>query len=67
MEINNQHQGVGISRRALRLFASGALIVYLSGLTYCIVSGHNFEAGILGVALLMLSGLTYWIYKNLDH
>lgn len=67
MEINNQHQPVGISRRALRIFASGALVVYLSGLSYCIVSGHNFEAGILGVALLMLGGLTYWIYKHLDH
>jgi hypothetical protein len=67
MEINNQHQPVRISRRALRLFASGALVVYLSGLTYCITSGHNFEAAILGVALIMLGGLTYWIYKNLDH
>ncbi|MCU0434470.1 MAG: hypothetical protein MUC87_13535 [Bacteroidia bacterium] len=66
MEINNQPQPIRISRRALRLFGTGALVVYLSGLAYCIASEHYFESGLLGGALVLLSGLTWWIYQHLE-
>lgn len=68
MEINHpQTQPVQISRRALRLFAVGASIVFIGALIYCYLTEHFFEVGLLSAAMALLGGLTYWIYKGLDH
>ncbi len=67
MEINHpQTQPVIISRRALRLFAAGASIVFLGALTYCYLTEHFFEVGLIAGAMVLLGGLTSWIYKGLD-
>ena len=66
MEINHpQTQPVVISRRALKLFAVGASIVFLGA--YCYLTEHIFEMGLIAGAMAILSGLTYWIYKGLDN
>lgn len=68
MEINHpQTQPVVISRRALKLFAAGASIVFLGALTYCYLTEHIFEMGLIAGAMVLLGGMTYWIYKGLDN
>lgn len=53
-----------MDRRALIIYTSCAAFVYTLALGYCYLTGHIFEAGLVGVVMGVLGILVVNVYKS---
>lgn len=51
-------------KSALGVFSFGAAVVYLAAIAYCIQTGNNFAAALLGTAIAGLGIMVVWILKT---
>ena len=66
METHDQHTAAAsLDKQALRVYASLAILIYLSALGYCYSTNHLFEAGLVGVIMIGLFLFAGWIYKSI--
>lgn len=54
-----------MSKDALKVFSSGALIIYLAAIVYCFYTGNNLAAALMICALAGVGILAAVTYKNL--
>ena len=54
-----------LSKSAFRVYGALALLVYVLALTYCYVTSHFFEMGMVAVVVLLLAGLARIVYRKL--
>lgn len=53
-----------IVRSALCFFGICALVIYIMAITYCILTHHYFETGLMIGATVLLITLVTWAYKT---
>jgi hypothetical protein len=65
METNNQKElARQMDKQGMRVFIAGTAAVYGLSLVYCFLSGHLFEAGLVGAVMVGLGILISWLYKS---
>jgi hypothetical protein len=64
MNTPNDHRKMGQS--AVLVFTGGSTLVYLTALGYCLLTGRQDAALMMGVLLLILGGLAWFMYKKIQ-
>lgn len=64
MKSNNTSVYVSNSRAALKVYGFGATILYGLALTYCIITGKYFEAGLVGAMMVVLGTLAVTVFNS---
>lgn len=53
-----------MDKQGMRVFIAGTVSVYGLALVYCFMSGHIFEAALLGGVMVGLGILIGWLYTS---